>query len=190
MRIVIAGAGDVGFHLAQLLALESQNTTIIDTDADKLDYVSKQLDVHTISGSCTSFKVLSEASVDSCELFIAVTSSEEVNFTGAVMAKRMGAKRTIVRVSNIEFVMARKNGYMEDVGIDDVILPETLAAQEIRRLVNHSMLTDHFSFESGKLALMGIKVDERSRLINMRLKDAYPNRETLHFKNVAVFPQN
>ncbi|MCL4163590.1 UNVERIFIED_CONTAM: hypothetical protein GTU68_058145, partial [Idotea baltica] len=134
MRIVIAGAGDVGFHVAKLLALESQNTTIIDNDDDKLDYVSKHLDVHCIEGSCTSFKVLKEAQVEICDLYIAVTSSEEVNFTSAVISKRLGAKKTIVRVSNVEFMLAR-DSFMDEIGIDEVILPETLAAQEIKRLV-------------------------------------------------------
>lgn len=189
MRIVIAGADDVGFHLARLLALESQNTTIIDIDDDKLDYVSKHLDVHSISGNCTSFKVLKEAQVDICDLYIAVTSSEEVNFTSAVISKRIGAKRTIVRVSNVEFMMAR-DSFMHEIGIDEVILPETLAAREIKRLVNHSVLTDHFSFERGKLALMGIKIDENSRLLNQRLKDLYPNGEQKHFRNVAVLRNN
>ncbi len=189
MRIVIAGAGDVGFHLARLLALESQNTTIIDTDGDKLDYVTKHLDVNGISGSCTSFRVLKDAQVDNCDLYIAVTSSEEVNFTSAVISKRMGAKRTIVRVSNVEYMLAR-DSFMDDLGIDEVILPETLAAQEIKRLVNHSVLTDHFSFERGKLALMGIKIDENSLLLNKTLKDIYPNGEQEHFKNVAVLRNN
>lgn len=189
MRIVIAGAGDVGFHLAQLLALESQNATIIDTDADKLDYVAKHVDVNTISGNCTSFKVLKEAQVENCDLYIAVTSSEEVNFTSAVISKRMGAKRTIVRVSNVEFMLAR-DSFMDDLGIDEVILPETLAAQEIKRLVNHSVLTDHFSFERGKLALMGIKIDEDSLLLNKTLNEIFPNGEKKHFRNVAVLRNN
>lgn len=190
MRIVIAGAGDVGFHLARLLALESQQITIIDTDEEKLDYVAKHLDVHTISGTSTSFKTLKEAQVDICDLFIGVTSLEEVNFTSAVISKRLGAKRTIVRVSNVEFMMARKDSFMSEIGIDEVILPETLAAQEIQRLVTHSVLTDHFSFENGKLALMGIKIDEESKLLNRKLKDIYPNGECKHFKNVAVLRFN
>lgn len=189
MRIVIAGAGDVGFHLAKLLALESQDTTIIDTDKDTLDYMSTHLDVHTISGSCTSFNILKEARVEDCDLYIAVTSSEEVNFTSAVISKRLGAKKTIVRVNNVEFMIAR-DSFMEEIGIDEVILPETLAAKEIMRLVNHSVLTDHFSFERGQLALMGIKIDEESKLLNRRLKDLYPNGEQKHFKNVAVLRKN
>lgn len=190
MRIVIAGAGDVGFHLARLLALESQQTTIIDTDGEKLDYVSKHLDVNTIVGTSTSFNILKEAQVDQCDLFIAVTSSEEVNFTSAVISKRLGAKKTIVRVSNIEYMLARKDTFMHEIGIDEVILPETLAAQEIKRLVNHAVLTDHFSFENGKLALMGIKVDEESKLLNKRLKDLYKNGENKHFRNVAILRHN
>jgi trk system potassium uptake protein TrkA len=118
MRIVIAGAGDVGFHLGRLLALESHETTIIDIDEEMLDYVGKHLDVHTLHGSCTSFSILQQANVSQCDLFIAVTSEENANFTSAVMAKRLGAKKTIVRVSNIEFLINRKHTFMKDVGID------------------------------------------------------------------------
>ena len=190
MRIVIAGAGDVGFHLAKLLALESHQITIIDMDGDKLDYVSKHLDVHTIQGTSTSFSILREARTGDCQLFIAVTSSEESNFTSAVIAKRMGADRTIVRVSNVEYMLARKDQFIKDIGIDEVILPETLAAEEIKRLISHSALTDHFSFERGRLSLMGIRVDEDSKLLHKRLIDVYPNGERDHFTNVAVLRHN
>jgi len=190
MIIVIAGAGDVGFHLGRLLALENHETTIIDIDEEKLEYVSKHLDVHTIAGSSTSFSVLQQAGIANCDLFIAVTSHENANFTSAVIAKRMGAKRTIVRVSNAEFLLNRKNPFMKDVGIDEIILPETLAAEEIKRLVAHAVLTDHFSFESGKLSLMGIKVDENSILLNKSLNEVYPNGEKDHFQNVAILRSN
>ena len=190
MKIVIAGAGDVGFHVARLLALESHETTLIDTDEEKLDYVAKHLDLHTIHGSCTSFKVLRDAGTDMCDLFIAVTSFEDANFTSAVIAKRMGAKKTIVRVSNVEFMLSRKDAFMKDIGIDEVILPETLAAEEIKRLVSHAVLTDHFSFERGKLSLMGIKVDKDSKLLNRTLREVFPNGERKHFSNVAILRDN
>lgn len=190
MRVVIAGAGDVGFYLARLLALESQDTTIIDTDREKLDYVSTHLDVNTIVGSATSFKLLQEAQVQECDLFIAVTSSEEVNFTSAVLSKRLGAKRTVVRVSNVEFLATRKDSFMQDIGIDEIILPEILAAQEIRRLVSHAELTDHFSFEAGKLSLSGIKVDNASALLNKTMADVCPPEAFKHLRNVAVLRHN
>ena len=190
MRIVIAGAGDVGFHLGRLLALESHETTIIDIDEEMLDYVGKHLDVHTLHGSCTSFSILQQANVSQCDLFIAVTSEENANFTSAVMAKRLGAKKTIVRVSNIEFLINRKHTFMKDVGIDEIILPETLAAEEIKRLVAHAVLTDHFSFGQGKLSLMGIKVDDQSILLNKSLSEVFPNGEKDHFKNVAILRSN
>ena len=180
----------MGFHLGRLLALESHETTIIDIDEEKLEYVAKHLDVHTKLGSCTSFSILLEADIQDCDLFIAVTSHENANFTSAVMAKRLGAKKTIVRVSNVEFLLNRKNVFMKDVGIDEIILPETLAAEEIKRLVAHAVLTDHFSFERGKLSLMGIKVDEKSLLLNKSLNEVFPNGEKEHFKNVAILRSN
>lgn len=190
MRIVIAGAGDVGFHLAKLLAMESHRATIIDTDREKLDYISKNLDVHTVHGSCTSFSILKEAEVEKADLFIAVTSLEEVNFTTSVIAKQLGAKKTVVRVSNTEFLLARKGSFINDIGIDEVILPETLAAEEIKRLVKQSAFTDLYSFEKGALTLMGIKVDADSKLVGRTLSEICSPEETDCMRNVAILRHN
>jgi len=190
MRIVIAGAGDVGFHLVKLLAMEGHRATIIDIDDAKLDYISKHLDVHTIVGSSTSFKILQEAEVEKAELFIAVTSSEEVNFTTAVIAKQLGAAKTIVRVSNNEFLMARKDNFIKKIGIDEVILPEILAAQEIKRLIKQSAFTDFFSFERGALSLLGIKVTSKSKLIGKCMNEACSDGANTLIRNVAVLRNN
>lgn len=190
MRIVIAGAGDVGFHLAKLLALESQDITVIDTDEDKLEYVANHLDVDTILGSATSFQVLKNAGADRADLFIAVTSLQEVNFTTAVIAKQLGAIKTIVRVSSAEFIASKKDGSLQKIGIDEVIMPETLAAKEIKRLIQQNMLTDHFSFEYGKLSLMGIKVDEDNILAGKSIGDLVDPNACGKFRNVAVLRNN
>ena len=98
MRIIIAGAGDVGFHLAKLLAYEEQDIILIDRDAQTLKHASHSLDVGTIKGSSTSYKVLDEADVQNADLLIAVTSSEETNLTTAIIGKHLGAKRTVARI--------------------------------------------------------------------------------------------
>ncbi|MEZ4917154.1 MAG: NAD-binding protein, partial [Chitinophagales bacterium] len=97
MRIVIAGAGDVGAHLAKLLAQEKQDTIIIDLDENKLHYIENHLDVFTIKGDATCPRILREAKTDKADLFIAVTSTEAHNITSCLIAKKMGAKQTISR---------------------------------------------------------------------------------------------
>ncbi|MFZ9044519.1 MAG: Trk system potassium transporter TrkA [Cyclobacteriaceae bacterium] len=190
MRIIIAGAGDLGFHLAKLLAQEEQDIVLIDQNNEALDYASNHLDVSTIRGSSTSLKTLDEANVAKADLLIAVTSIEETNITTAIMGKRLGAKRTIARVSNIEFLHQREKLNLKDVGIDEIISPESLAAKEIKRLLKETALTDTFEFEKGMLSLIGISVDEQSELLDKTLTEtAYLNPDH-NFTTVAILRNN
>ncbi|MEQ8881699.1 MAG: NAD-binding protein, partial [Cyclobacteriaceae bacterium] len=107
MRIIIAGVGDLGFHLAKLLAYEEQDIIVIDQDPEVLENASNNLDVNVIKGSSTSIKVLEEANVAKADLLIAVTSNEETNIATAIIGKSLGAKKTIARISNIEFLHQR-----------------------------------------------------------------------------------
>src|SRR5690606_16353534 len=99
MKIIIAGAGEVGFHLAKLLSFESQDITLIDNNRDHLIYADSHLDIRTIKGDATSIAILKDAQVKNVDLVIAVTSSEATNITVCVLAKQLGAKRTIARIS-------------------------------------------------------------------------------------------
>ena len=104
MKIIIAGAGEVGFHLAKLLSYESQEITLIDTDRDSLSYADNHLDIKVLKGDATSIAILKEAKIDRADLLIGVTASETTNITVCVLAKQLGAKRTIARISNTEFI--------------------------------------------------------------------------------------
>ncbi|MGB1318631.1 MAG: NAD-binding protein, partial [Flavobacteriales bacterium] len=107
MRIIIAGAGDVGFHLAKLLVQEEQDIALIDTDAEKLKYAADHFDIATIRGNSISYTVLDEAGVNKADLVISATNSEETNISTCIIAKHLGAKRTIARVRNTEFLLKR-----------------------------------------------------------------------------------
>jgi len=110
MRVIIAGAGDVGFHLAKLLAFEEHEIIIIDLDSQKLKAAANSIDAATIQGNATSVRVLEEARVENASLFIAVTQSEETNLCTAIIAKHLGAKRTVARIQNTEFLfLSEKN---------------------------------------------------------------------------------
>ena len=129
MRIVIAGAGELGLHLAKLLAIEEQDITIIDQDEEVLEHARNQLDVVTLVGSSTSINVMEEANIAKTDLLIAVTSNQETNIATAIIGKRLGAKRTIARISNPEFLNQKEKLNLKEVGIDELITPESLAAK-------------------------------------------------------------
>jgi len=170
MRVVIAGAGDVGFHLAELLAYEDKDIVLIDLDQDLLDYASTHLDVLTVRGDSASPQVLEQAGVERANLFLAVTTSEKTNLMSAILAKKIGARQTIARVNSPEYLEEVNREIFDELGVDTLISPQELAAAEIARLVQQCSFTDIFEFEEGKIALAGITLDDSSRLLNVPLR--------------------
>jgi len=190
MRIIIAGAGDLGFHLAKLLANEEQDIVLVDMNQEVLEYASSHLDVSTVKGSSTSIAILEEAHIDKADLLIAVTSDQESNITTCMIGKKLGAKKTVARISNIEYLHQRDRCNFKDIGIDEIISPESLAAREIKRLLKESALTDTFEFEKGMLSLIGISIEENSDLLEKTLTEtAYLNPDH-NFTTVAVLREN
>ena len=118
MKIIIAGAGEVGFHLAKLLSYEAQDITLIDPEKESLTYADNHLDIRVLRGDATSVQILREAEVEGSDLVIAVTSSETTNITLCFLAKQLGCKRTIARISNTEFMDNRELIKFEELGID------------------------------------------------------------------------
>jgi trk system potassium uptake protein len=186
MKIIIAGAGEVGFHLAQLLTSEKQDIVIIDLSQDRLNYVSAHLDVHTVKGSSTSFKVLEAANVAKADLLISVTASEETNLATCIIAKKLGAKKTIARIDNPEFLIDTEKLNLKEVGIDELISPESLAAREIKRLLREAALTDTFEFDNGMLTLVGIHIEENGFLANKSLKETTHLNPDHNFITVCI----
>lgn len=186
MRIIIAGAGDVGFHLAKLLSSEEHDIVIIDVNSEKLNYCSNHLDVATVKGDSSSYGVLSEANVFEADLLIAATSTEENNLLTAIIAKRLGVKKTVARISNTEFLINRDKLNLSELGIDEIISPESLAAREIDRLLKVSALTDSFDFEKGVLSMIGIYIDEKDPLNNKTLAETVSLNPELNFLTVAI----
>ena len=171
MKIVIAGAGDVGFHLAGLLATENQDIVVVDTDQDVLDYSGSHLDVLTVRGDATAISTLTRAQVGQADLMLAVTTSEKTNMVTAMLSKKLGCRRVIARVDNEEYLCEENVGTICSLGIDQIISPRQLAAEEILRLIKQCSFTDIFEFEEGKLKLLGITLDEGSPLNGVRLLD-------------------
>ena len=186
MKIVIAGAGDVGTHLARLLSYENKEITIIDLSAARLQKITNQIDVAVVRGSATSFRVLIDAGVREADLFIAVTESEEVNLATTIIAKKLGAKRTVARIANEEFMLDKKTLNLQDIGIDELISPESLAAREIKRLLRIAAVTDSFEFDQGLLSLIGITIDQQSALVDRPLAETAKLNPKNTFIIVAV----
>jgi trk system potassium uptake protein TrkA len=186
MKIIITGAGAVGFHLAKMMASEHQDIYLIDQNAERLNSIQSSLDIFTIHGDAKSISVLKEAKVESCDLLIAVTSSEETNLLVSILAKKFGAKRTIARINNMELKDVDNADLLESLGIDELISPVKLASEEIKRLINRSVFTDDHEFEGGKLTVFGISVSEKSQLVDKTIQEsAYLNPE-LAFKPIAL----
>jgi len=190
MKIIIAGAGDVGFHLAKLLAYEEHDIILIDMEVERLNQASGSIDVGIIRGSSTSYRVLEEADVKNADLLIAVTSSEETNLTTTIIGKHLGAKKTVARIQNVEYLLNKEKLDLQDLGIDEIISPESLAAKEIKRLLKEVALTDTFDFDEGKLSLVGVTIDEENELNSKTLIEAAHLNPHQNFITVAILRNN
>jgi trk system potassium uptake protein TrkA len=185
MKIIIAGAGDVGFHLAKLLSYEAQDTYVIDFDGDKLDYINSHLDVFTKKGDATSVKLLNEIGINSADLLLAVTESQNTNFTISVIGKALGAKKTIARIDNPEFL----NNDVVDFkkfGVDFMISPQELAANEIKMLLNQSSFNDTVEFEKGLFNVMGTSLGYKSPILDLTVKEAKDKFPLVDFITIAI----
>ncbi|MCO6357390.1 Trk system potassium transporter TrkA [Roseivirga pacifica] len=190
MRVIIAGVGNVGYHLAKLLCEEGQDIVLIDKAAEKLKQAANQVDAGTIRGNSTSYSVLEEAGVSEADLLIAVTNSEDANIATAIIAKHLGAKRTVARISNTEFLYKKDKLNLKHLGIDDIISPESLAAREIKRLLKEVAITDSFEFQKGLLQLMGVNIDAKSPLKGKTMLDVAKLNPDQTFMTVAILRDN
>jgi trk system potassium uptake protein TrkA len=186
MKIIIAGAGEVGFHLAKLLSYESQEITLIDPNKKSLAYADTHLDIKVLKGDATSIAILKDAHVGLCELFIAVTSSETTNITVCVLAKQLGAQRAIARISNTEFINYKDEIGFTKFGIDELISPEALAASEIELSLKQSSFNENYEFESGALTMAGLTLSSSASFVGKTVKEAAEIFPEIHFVPIAI----
>ncbi|MDF2158087.1 Trk system potassium transporter TrkA [Algoriphagus sp. CAU 1675] len=175
MHIVIAGAGDMGYHLAEQLSYENKDITLIDTEREVLDYVSSKLDVLTVMGDATSLEILKRANVENASMVLAVTTSEKTNIVAAVLAKQLGAKRVMARVRNHSYLNEENLPYFHNLGIDNLISPTMLCSREIFNMIENSSFTEVFDFGGGKLNIVGVTLDQSNPLVNQRIMDMKSN---------------
>ena len=169
MKIIIAGAGDVGSHLAKLLS-EYHDIYLIDENEERLNSVSSQIDVFTIAGDAKSVEIMEQKLISTCDLLIAVTSSEETNMLICILGKKLGAKHTIARINDDNIIIENREHFYNDLGIDTLISP-ILATLEIERLINQAAFTDDIEFDNGKLTVFNFS-SKNSILIDKSVKKA------------------
>ncbi len=186
MKIVIAGAGEVGSHLAKMLSGGKHDITVIDTDHKLLENVGSVADVVTIEGDPSEFSILKRASARKADLFIAVTPDENLNVVSAVIAKQLGARKAIVRVDHSEYLEPNNKEVFISMGIDYMYYPEVVAAQEVVTLLGHTATTEYVDFSGGKLALVVFKLEAASPLVGKRLIDVTPDKFNLQYRTVAI----
>lgn len=186
MKIIIAGAGEVGFHLAKLLSFESQDITLIDTDKECLNYADTHLDIRVIRGDATSISILKDARIENTDMVIGVTASETTNIAVCVLAKQLGAKRTIARISNTEFIANKDEIRFDELGIDELISPEALAANEIELLLNQAAFHDSYEFDEGLLTMVGTTLSDEALFIGKSVVESAKIFPELHFMPIAI----
>ena len=194
MKIVIAGAGEVGSHLAKMLSNESNDITVIDTDQKRLDALSAIADIVTVEGNPSTIHTLQEARVADADLFIAVnpSDSQDVNIVSAMLAKKLGSKKVTARINNEEY-LAYENKYLfTEMGIDLLFYPEKIAAGEIADLLKRTASTDSMDFARGKLQMAVFKLEEESSLLGMNMLEfsQLAAEEGMKYRVVAISRNN
>ena len=169
MKIIIAGAGNVGTHLAKLLSREKQDIILMDDDEEKLTALSSNFDLLTVTASPSSISGLKEVGVKEADLFIAVTPDESRNMTACMLATNLGAKKTVARIDNYEYLLPKNKEFFQKLGVDSLIYPEMLAAKEIVSAMRMSWVRQWWEFCGGALILIGTKMREKAEILNIPL---------------------
>ena len=171
MKIIIVGAYAIGTHLAKLLSRNNHDTVLIDSDEERLSNISSDYDLMTIQASASRIRTLKDAGVNGADLFIAVTPDENLNMNSCILAKAMGAKRTVAKVDNNEYTDPKLNAVFKKVGITKLIYPENLAARDISSGLKMSWVRQRWDVHDGALIMLGIKLRNTCEILNEPLKD-------------------
>ncbi|MBQ7191905.1 MAG: Trk system potassium transporter TrkA [Paludibacteraceae bacterium] len=175
MRIIVAGAGEVGQHLAKLLSRENMDISLLDENAERLGDLDANYDLITRVGSPTSIHDLREIGVKDVDLFIAVTPSETENMTACLIANQLGAKKTLARIDNYEYLLPQNKQFLAGMGLDHLIYPEVLAANEIEESLRTNWMRYHISLCRGALELCVVKVREGAAMLGQTFMSGFYN---------------
>ena len=180
MKIIIAGAGAVGTHLAKLLSREHQECTLMDPDPSRLEGLDRDYDIMTMVGSPTSIKALQMADTKNADLFVAVTPDESRNMNACILAHAIGAKKTVARIDNYEYLDIKLKPFFRELGIDSLIYPEVLAAQDIINGLKMSWVRQRWDVHGGALVMLGVKLRETCEILNQPLRELCGPEDPYH----------
>lgn len=173
MKIVIAGAGDVGTHLAKMLSKENHTIILLDQKTEKIKALEANYDILSVVGSPTSLKDLVEAQVSTADLFVAVTPIESTNITACMLATNLGAQKTLARIDNQEYLLPKNREFFKSMGIDSLIYPEKLAAEEIVNNLKKGWVRQYVELSGGALTVIATKIRTSSPLCDVPLEKAF-----------------
>ena len=177
MKIIIAGAGAVGTHLAKMLADERHDIVLMDASEERLSNLESNFDLMTIAARPTSINSLKDAGAADADLFVAVTPEESTNITSCILAHSLGAKKTVARIDNYEYLQPKNKEFFKNLGVDSLIYPEMLAAKEIADGLHLSWIRQWWEFSGGALVMLGVKLRDNALILNtpiFQIKKEHP----------------
>jgi len=188
MKIIIAGAGEVGTHLAKMLSREKQDIILMDPNEERLNFTNSSMEVLPMVGNPTSIRDLEEAGIRKTDLFVSVTPEETTNITSSILASKLGAHKTVARINNYEYLLPKNKELFEKMGINSMIYPEMLAAKEIVTAVKRPWTRQYWELFGGALILIGVKVRNNSSILDKQLSELLNEQKLYHI--VAIKRQN
>lgn len=186
MRVLVVGAGEVGFHLAKRLSEEHQDVVLIESDPERADHAAQQLDIQTVVGNGASVSALERASVRRASMLLAVTSHDEVNLIACLAAKRLGVEYTVARISNPDYYQTDSVLSREQMGIDLMVNPERECARETFQLLQNAAFTEVADFAEGRVQLVGLKVRNGAPVAGRLIRDLRAELGGYHYVTVAI----
>ena len=169
MKIIISGAYAIGRYLARLLSHSKEELVVIDIDEDRLARIGSDYDLMTLQGSPSSVKILKQAGIENTDLFIALTPNEEENINSCIIAHALHAKKTVAQANDEEFMIDSVRDMYRDLGVDQLIYPDILAARDIINGLKMSWVRQRWDVHDGALVMLGIKLREECKVLNQPL---------------------
>ena len=188
MKIVIAGIGEVGSHLAKMLGNGDHDIVVIDPVDERIKSLAEYADLISIEGASTSISTLLKAGVDKADLFIAVNPSEDqdMNITSAILAKKLGAKKVVARINTDEYLIPENKDMFTDIGIDHLLYPEKIAAKAIIDLLRQTGTTEYIDFAGGKLQIVVTRLEDGAPILDRTLRDVTNQYCSLNYRAIAI----
>lgn len=190
MKIIIAGAGEVGTHLAKMLSQERHDITVIDEDEERLAFFSRSgVEILPVTGNPILPADLEKARVKQADLFVGVTPEEATNITSCMLASSLGAEKTFARINNYEYLLPKNRELFEQIGVNAMIYPEMLAARDIVTSIKKPWTRQYWELFGGALILLGVKVRENASIVNKQLSELFSSLQR-RYHIVAIQREN